>query len=194
MIDLVTRLKATLPGRIAAPAPGDGSRPAAVLVPLYEDEAEWRVLFTKRTDKVDQHKGQISFPGGAKDPEDENLRSTALRETAEEIGVDPGDVEVLGALCPLKTISNFLVHPFVGVIPFPYDFKLNSFEVDSLVEVPLAQLIAEAEAQFSAQAPAASLKFNRRGEIIWGATARIIFQFLKTVFLDQKEPTAGGLR
>ena len=87
------------------------------------------------------HKGQISFPGGACEPEDTGLLATALRETEEEIGVPLETVEVLGALDDFPTITSFVVTPFVGVIPYPFAYVLNEDEVDSVIEVPISFLL-----------------------------------------------------
>ena len=96
--------------------------PAGVLIPMYEKDGEHFVIFTLRTETVEHHKGQISFPGGAFNPGDENLLDTALRESFEEIGLFPSDVEVMGELDDQVTVSNFRITPFVGFIPYPYTF------------------------------------------------------------------------
>jgi 8-oxo-dGTP pyrophosphatase MutT (NUDIX family) len=176
---LILHLQAGLAQEGRCRPAGNGLKPAAVLAPLFHDGHEWRVLFTKRTDRVEAHKGQVSFPGGTQDPQDETLLATALRETFEEIGVRAQDVEVVGGLEPVVTITNYLVCPFVGLIPHPYPFRLNDYEVERLIEVPLSQLLAEDRDQ-PADNPAA-LQFNRQGDLIWGATARILHQLLGAV-------------
>ena len=98
---------------------------AAVLVPLLVRDGEWCVLVTRRTQHVGHHKGQMSFPGGACDAADAHLEATALRETYEEIGIPPEAVEVLGLLDDLPTITDFVITPFVGVIPYPFPYRLN---------------------------------------------------------------------
>ncbi len=183
MTDPLDRIKTMLDTREVVRPPLNGYKPAAVLVPFYFDGSEWRVVFTKRTDKVDSHKGQISFPGGGREPEDGSFSETALRETEEEIGVGREEVELLGRLDPLLTVTGFLVHPFVGTIPYPYDFRLNKFEVDRLLELPLTGLIEEAGNQAGDVVSGLDLKFNRRGDLIWGATARILYQLIKEAFL-----------
>ena len=97
----------------------DASRvPSAVLLPIYYKQGQYYILFTKRTEKVKDHRGQISFPGGANELEDLTLLDTALRECEEEIGLDAGAVEVLGELDEMLTLhTNYLVSPFVGVSP-----------------------------------------------------------------------------
>ena len=168
--------------------------PAAVLVPLYERDGEYYILFTKRTEKVEHHKGQISFPGGARHPEDRDLLDTALRETSEEIGVRPEDVEILGELDRMGTVtSNFLITPFVGVIPYPYKFTVSEDEIEELVEVPISALLAkenyrEEHQVYEGRTYVASF-FEYEGKVIWGATAKILRQFLDLVF-DENDKKA----
>ena len=161
--------------------------PAAVLLPLYEREGEYWMLFTKRTQKVAYHKGQISFPGGARDEEDRDLMDTALRETFEEIGVKPEDVEILGELDRMGTLtSNFLITPFVGIIPHPYEFTIARDEIDELVEVPISALLDRnnyrEEFQVYEGMTYQGSFFDYEGKVIWGATAKILKQFLDLVF------------
>ncbi|TET39810.1 MAG: CoA pyrophosphatase [Dehalococcoidia bacterium] len=161
--------------------------PAAVILPLYHKEGEYHILFTKRTEKVEHHKGQISFPGGARHEEDRSLEDTALRETFEEIGVRPEDVEILGELDNMGTISsNFLITPFVALIPYPYEFTVNTDEIEELLEVPLSALLDEKnyreEFQIYQGIPYRGSFYEYRGKVIWGATARILKQFLDLVF------------
>ncbi len=113
---------------------------AAVLVPLTYILDEWHLLFTRRTDRVESHKGQVSFPGGASDEGEITPEETALREAEEEIGMKPADVRVLGRLSQLITISSFRVSPIVGVIPYPYAFKVAGFEVQRVFTIPLMWL------------------------------------------------------
>lgn len=159
---------------------------AAVLIPLYRKGGEYHILFTKRTEEVEIHKGQISFPGGNRDKGDENLLATALRENFEEIGLRPQDVEVLGELDDMVTqVSNFVVTPFVALVPYPYDFKINQHEVDELIEVPLSALLQGRGSQdvIESERGLVLSHYYRYGEhIIWGATARILKGFLDLVF------------
>ncbi len=160
---------------------------AAVLIPLYRKEGEYQILFTKRTDKVMVHKGQISFPGGAQDEDDENLLATALRESFEEIGLWSEDVNVLGELDDEVTlVSNFAVTPFVALIPYPYEFKINPREVQELVEVPLSALLqgknSGEDIIESEEGPVLSHYYRYGNHIIWGATARMLKRFLDLVF------------
>lgn len=161
--------------------------PAAVLLPLYEKGGEYYILFTKRTEKMQYHKGQISFPGGARHEEDQSLEDTALRETFEEIGVYPQDVEILGQLDSMATISSsFLIAPFVGLIPYPYKFVINPDEIEELVEVPISSLLDKnnyrEELQIHQGKSYWVYFYQYQGKVIWGATARILKQFLDLVF------------
>jgi 8-oxo-dGTP pyrophosphatase MutT (NUDIX family) len=158
-----------------------------VLLPLYEREGEYWMLFTKRTQKVAYHKGQISFPGGARDEEDRDLMDTALRETFEEIGVKPEDVEILGELDRMGTLtSNFLITPFVGIIPHPYELTIAGDEIEELVEVPISALLDKnnyrEESQVYEGVTYQGSFFDYKGKVIWGATAKILKQFLDLVF------------
>ena len=113
-----------------------------MLVPIFRhpDDGEWHVVFTRRTETVDSHKGQVSFPGGRSDPHDADRVATALREAHEEIGLAPGDVQVIGTLDELLTVSQYRVTPIVGLIPWPYPFRLSPGEVAEVFDVPFAWL------------------------------------------------------
>lgn len=157
--------------------------PAGVLLILHERPAGPHVIFQKRTDSVRDHKGQISFPGGATDPGDASVLNTALRETEEEIGVDPSDIEVLGQLDDMVTVSNFLVTPFVGWLDrFPYEWHFSDHEVAYLLEVPLdhlrdpRNLIPDRRVINGREYEFQSYQFGN--DLIWGATARMLGNFL----------------
>jgi 8-oxo-dGTP pyrophosphatase MutT (NUDIX family) len=156
--------------------------PAAVLIPLFQKNRETHILLTKRTDKVEHHKGQICFPGGAFNYEDLDCQTTALRETEEEIGIEMDAVEVLGELDHMVTTSNFRICPYVGIIPYPYPFRLSCFEVERLIELPLDYLLKqteliEAPPTYEGQS-VVNLCLDYQGDIIWGATARILKNFI----------------
>lgn len=163
---------------------------AAVLLPLYECDGELRVLFTRRSELVEHHKGQISFPGGAHDATDRDLAHTATRETWEEIGVVEEHIEVLGQLDEMVTISNFLVRPFVGriTVPGPYAFSHSEVEVAEILEVPLAHLLEPAntvaELRHYQGRDVMMYSYAWREHLIWGATARILRQFLELIADD----------
>ncbi len=158
--------------------------PAAVLLALYRKDDEPHILLTLRTDHVEHHKGQISFPGGASDGSDPDLLTTALRETFEEVGIRPEDVEVLGTLDDIITISDFRVTPYVGLLrgPSPYPFAPHPREVAALIEVPLRHLLAagslELELRELRGQPVLVPAYIYGPHRIWGATARILKNFL----------------
>ena len=157
---------------------------AAVLLPLLLKKDELHVLFTKRTQTVKVHKGQISFPGGVRDPNDETLLATALREAREEIGLRSQDVEILGSLDPITTVTTgFLVHTFVGIIPYPYGFQTNGREVEEILTVPLHFLADDSHwsRRFyqAANQPFEAYFISYGSYRIWGATARILKIFLE---------------
>ncbi|MFW6126271.1 MAG: NUDIX hydrolase [Chloroflexota bacterium] len=166
-------------------------RPAAVLIPIYEKDGELYIVFTKRPQTMQYHKGQVCFPGGSCQ-DDETRLETALREAFEEIGLRPGDVEVLGELDRMCTASsNFLITPFVGLIPYPYQFTASVDEVAELVVMPVSSLLAEGTYYEKLQEfhgmPYMGSFFECEGRVIWGATAKILRQFLDLVFRDSSE-------
>jgi len=163
----------------------DGAPRAAVLVPLYTDRDELHVIFTKRTDLVQHHRGEISFPGGAMDPEDADLIATALREANEEIGIDAGHIEVIGRLDDIVTISRFHVSVYVGELDStfsPYPWRPQAAEVAAVLEVPLPHLLDEANLVEVPRQRDGELVimegFKFDDHIIWGATGRMLRNFL----------------
>lgn len=165
--------------RILAP----GRVPAAVLVPIYRKEGRYHLLFTMRTEAVREHKGQVAFPGGAYQEGDKTLLDTALRECAEEIGLAAADVEVLGELDDIVTeTSNYVVTPFVGIIPWPYHFTLSPEEAEELIKVPVSALMDGGsvwqETRTVDGKAAVSYFYRYRRWLIWGATAGILRQLL----------------
>jgi len=157
---------------------------AAVLVPLVSQGNEWHLLFTRRTDRVESHKGQVSFPGGACDEGETTPEQTALREVEEEIGINPDDVKVLGRLANLITISYFRVTPVVGVVKWPTVFRLGEHEVARVFTIPLGWLAnASNRWQFEIGEMRRSVIAYHPydGELLWGATARMTVDFLKVL-------------
>ncbi len=163
---------------------GEGLVKAAVLVPVFWKDGEYHLLFTKRSDLVPSHKGQISFPGGAYNEADSSLVATALRESWEEIGLKTEDVEILGELDDTPTrASGFNISPFVGFIPYPYEFSLNRFEIDEIFSVPVSDLLYKTNKKEDyytfGNEVFVNYSYEHGGRIIWGATARILHQFLE---------------
>lgn len=156
-------------------------RESAVLIPFLREEGEYKILFTKRTHKVDDHKGQISFPGGGVEREDRSFQDTALRETHEEVGILPEDITVLGRMDDARTLSsNFLIHPFVGHVPYPYEFVINQREVKRILLIPLNLFFPgspRADERGTVEYEGRSYvgqTYHYDGEVIWGATARLM--------------------
>ena len=163
-------------------------RHAGVLIPLFMEDGIWKVLFTKRTDNVTHHKGQISFPGGSVDEKDNSIEGAVLREADEEIGLKKKDVEILGRIDDVTAlVSNFILHPYVGFIPCPYNFIINRGEVERLIKVPLKVFNNAGNPESKKR----YIKYDRQvyygfvyeyeSDLIWGATARIMANFMKVV-------------
>ena len=164
--------------------PSDPSlTPAAVFLLLYRKNGEYCVLLNKRSQQVEHHKGEISFPGGARDTDDADFLDTALRETEEEMGISRADVTVLGELDQVETRSRFLVRVFVGTIPSAYRFKPSAVEIAEVLEVPIASLRDSAnlrvETRWEEDGPVTSYAYAYNDHLIFGATARILQQFLE---------------
>ena len=154
---------------------------AAVLVPLVWENDEWHLLYTRRTDTVESHKGQVSFPGGACDNDETTPEQTALREADEEIGLNPKDVTVLGKLSDMITVSYFQVTPVVGVVKWPTVFQVGEAEVARVFTIPLGWLANPSnrwqfERSDSKRGLIAYHPYD--GELLWGATARMTVDFL----------------
>jgi 8-oxo-dGTP pyrophosphatase MutT (NUDIX family) len=160
---------------------------AGVLMPLYLDGGHLHILFTRRSEEVPQHKGQIAFPGGRKQSDDASLLATALREAEEEIGLRPDDVEVLGELDDTPTATTqFLVTPYVGFIPHPYSFRVDPVEIVELIPLAVSSLCDPSRFRrelWDRDGEQVPVYFYMVGShVIWGLTARILKQFLEAVF------------
>jgi 8-oxo-dGTP pyrophosphatase MutT (NUDIX family) len=160
---------------------------SAVLVPLYQDQGEYHIVFIKRTDTVKTHKGQISFPGGGRESCDKTLKDTAIREAFEEIGLRIQDIEVIGVLDDeITTTSNYIVTPFVAFMPWPYEFKPEKAEVAEIITVPLSALLDKKNIKPAIETLETgivvdSYEYHYKGKVIWGATARILQKFLEII-------------
>ncbi len=159
---------------------------AAVLVPLLWMDDQWNLLFTRRTDHVESHKGQVSFPGGGCDEGETTPEQTALREAWEEIGLDPQRVRILGRLANMITVTSFHVTPVVGVIDWPTVFVVGQHEVERIFTIPLYWL-ADTRNRWEFTMPGRNrglIAFHPYdGELLWGATARMTVDFLQTMGL-----------
>lgn len=163
---------------------------AAVLIALTLREGEWHLLLTRRTDTVEHHKGQVSFPGGGCDRGESTPEATALREAQEEVGLAPADIRLLGRLNDVVTITRYRVTPVVGVFPWPYDFRPAPVEVARVFTIPLLWLSRRAnwdEQPFTpdgAPRPFPVILYHPHdGEILWGASGRMAHNFLSVLGL-----------
>jgi 8-oxo-dGTP pyrophosphatase MutT (NUDIX family) len=166
----------------AAELDAPGTKDAAVLIPLYLDAGELHAVFTKRRDDLSRHAGEISFPGGRQDFPDEDLRVTALREAEEEIGLPRGEVELVGALPPTGTfVTNYKIHPFVGVIRAGHAWIPQESEVETVLELSLPGLVRGYERQrlIKKGVPFKTPTYTVGDNFIWGATARIVEDLLE---------------
>jgi 8-oxo-dGTP pyrophosphatase MutT (NUDIX family) len=164
----------------AAEMDAPGSKDAAVLVPLYGDPLT--TILTERRSDLRRHAGEISFPGGRQDHPDEDLCSTALREAEEEIGLDPGSVELVGALPPVGTfVTGYRVFPFVGIIEPGQTWRPQASEVAQVLEFTLEDLLAGHEMQrlLRKGVPIKMPTYTVEGHLVWGATARILQSLLE---------------
>ena len=154
---------------------------AAVMIPIIFREESLSVLLTERSPDLKHHAGQISFPGGRMDPEDADIRATALRETQEEVGIDPAHVEIVGFLDPNPTVTGYAVTPVVALVELRQELIIDPVEVRSAFEVPLPFLLDEANQELSERefegvtVPIA--EFNYGQYRIWGATAGMLIEF-----------------
>ena len=175
-VDLAPMIASVLASRerIVLDRPG---RPAAVLLPLYDRGDRPHIILTKRTTTLPAHPGQVSLPGGQRDPEDRDLRMTALRETHEELGIDPDAIEILGELDDVATFqSQFIVTPVLGVLHAAPATRPNPAEIARVMEVSVADLLA-LDAALPAEPTLRDLRYALDGEDVWGATARILRGF-----------------
>jgi 8-oxo-dGTP pyrophosphatase MutT (NUDIX family) len=159
---------------------------SAVLIPILEEKKDLYLAFTRRTKKVKYHKGQISFPGGEYQASDGSFLETALRETEEEVGLRARDVEILGELDDVFTYtSNFIITPFIGFsrLPLPYDFSPSEIETEEILIIPLSAFSDRSSCRkgsFSFRGARVTSEYYNFGDhLIWGATARILTQFLQ---------------
>ncbi len=152
---------------------------SAVLVLLYKTYSGYVVMFNKRTQKVEFNKGEICFPGGGMDKTDDNLLATALRETHEEMGIRPADVDLLGELDDTTTRTGFVIKPFLATIPYPYVFNPNDDEVEEVLEVPVVTLMDPRNV--SEVHWAHSRLYSYKHHQIYGATARILEQVISVM-------------
>jgi 8-oxo-dGTP pyrophosphatase MutT (NUDIX family) len=160
---------------------------ASVMLPLFENENGLHIVLTKRTDRMKVHPGEVSFPGGMYEEADANTMKTALRECCEEIGVKTGDVEIVGKLDDMVTLTGFVITPYVGIIPYPYTFRISQKEVAYLIYLPFEDLkkshLVQEQIEYRGTKETIDC-FYYNGERIWGATCRILLK-LKRIVHDE---------
>ena len=167
------QIERVLRNRTTKKITGENLKASAVLVPLFYSRGQYHILFTERSDDVLFHKGQVCFPGGTWEASDPDLLQTALREAKEEIGLDTKDIEILGELDDMLTVvTDYVISPYVGFITHPHPLKTNGREVKGAFSVPLSFLMNEANFNQDSYA------YEYEGHVIWGATARILRQFV----------------
>jgi 8-oxo-dGTP pyrophosphatase MutT (NUDIX family) len=186
----IARLRRGLAG--VKPAPREklaGNRnAAAVLVPIFEHQDEPHIVFIRRSDHVESHRGQVAFPGGRVDPVDVTLLDAALREAHEEVGIPPRSVDVIGALPTMNTLtSGIIVSPFVGAIPASTAMKPSPEEVAEIFDVPLSALRDpryRGEFEWRRERGGSPARFPAilyGGQTIWGLTLRITLNLLEII-------------
>lgn len=163
---------------------------AAVLIPLVWWKDEWHLVYTRRTEVVEHHKGQVSFPGGGCNTDETTPEQTAMREASEEIGLKPEDVRLLGRLNEVLTITRYRVTPVVGVMPWPYEIRRETAEVERVFTIPLLWLSRRENwdqrpvTPDGIQRPFMVISYHPYdGEILWGATAGMTHNFLSVLDL-----------
>ncbi|MFH0976509.1 MAG: CoA pyrophosphatase [Spirochaetota bacterium] len=182
-------IKFRLENRCKHQAENHGSTPASVLMLIMNKNNEAYVFLTQRTHKVKTHKGQVSFPGGAREKDDKSILDTALRETFEEAGINPADVEILGEFDEMISISDFHVHTFIGSIKYPYEYKENKDEIESCFEAPLSlfynkEYYREEDYYFDGETRKV-FYYSYNGYEIWGMTALILTNFASVILKNE---------
>lgn len=178
---IIVVLKSRTPERIA----GNGHKPAGVLIPIQERPDDDYLVLTQRGDQLPTHKGQIAFPGGRVDGSDRDIFHTALRESEEEIGIDPQQVKILGRLDEFTAGYGLVVTPIVGVIPPHCEFRMDPRETTAVASVPIRALMERRNFVLDDKlSPGGhpSYHFYVNGWDVWGVTARIIVQFLELAY------------
>jgi 8-oxo-dGTP pyrophosphatase MutT (NUDIX family) len=186
MIDkTLGRLEQLLSSTIPTFLVSEKTRPASVLVIIYQKDNVYCIQLQKRSQLVQTHKGEISFPGGTPEVHDSTPLATALRETYEEVGILSKDISILGQMDDVLTQTGYLLRVFVGTITYPYKFLPNKSEVEEILEVSVEELRnplnCREEARLVEQDLIKSYSYTYKSHLIYGATAKIITQFLQLI-------------
>jgi len=160
---------------------------AAVLVPIFDNIQGWEILYTRRSDKVQHHKGQVSFPGGTVEAQDTGPITTALREASEEINIDPAKVRISGFLPDVISLTNYVITPVVGLMDSMEDIRIRSDEVVDIFAIPVSFLADESNTYFEKRALPTGVtvevpfykKYNDRQ--VWGITAEITMELIRRI-------------
>lgn len=190
---MVEEWRARLAAReISAGIWGDEWRPAAVFLLLLPQPEGFHILLTRRTESVRHHRGQISLPGGAIDPEDADSLAAAFREVEEEVGIPPSAITLLGELEELTAITGFRVKPYVGVVASDTRIDPNPGEIAELLQVPLAHLSDPKNWRSEAWQGHPILHLDWQGHDVWGLTGRILHLFLSVIEGTEPQPDVGS--
>ncbi len=191
-IDTLEPLEFSKPFPLAnIPLPQTHQKNAAVLIPILRLNSRWHVIFCHRSSTVENHKDQVSFPGGAMEPDDSSLIETALRESREEINLHAEDVDIVGVMPAFDTISSFRLTPVIGLLKHPVELKLSKEEVERVFTIPLVWLAAEKNYAFHPHhrenGTVSNVLFFKpyKKEVVWGITAIIMYEFVKQLKKQQ---------
>ena len=180
-LQIASQLDSRAPQTLA----GRHSGRAAVLMPIWKQKKDLYFILTQRTETVETHKGQISFPGGMQKSEEEPLVQTALRETQEEIGLSESRIQILGQFDDYLSSTDLIVTPFIGWISAPLELSPNPEEAQNILEVPLSLFcnphLSWTETQTRMRRDVVIYHYDFQGRDIWGLTARIIRDFLHII-------------
>jgi 8-oxo-dGTP pyrophosphatase MutT (NUDIX family) len=183
-MDLKEQIRTSLAAHKRVPLP-QGPVRSAVLIPLFLKNGAYHILFTKRAENLTHHPGEVSFPGGVYQPEDVDTLRTAMRETSEEVGIAPEDVDILGVLDDFLSIQNYLVTPYVGFVAAGHQLRINPAEIERIIEVPLNFLLRSdifRIEEWNWQGRIYPLYFlTYEGDNIRGLTAAMLKQFLEII-------------
>ncbi|PKO18447.1 MAG: CoA pyrophosphatase [Chloroflexi bacterium HGW-Chloroflexi-10] len=161
-----------------------GFRRAAVLVAFVQDQNEWSLLYTRRSENLSNHRGQVSFPGGAMDPSDQTPMITALREAKEEIGINSNNIQILGSMSEFLTNSNYLVTPVVAIMDWPSELQISYAEVSRVFTIPIEWLRKKKNWEEKSYTQPGGMNGSviffqpYDGELLWGISARITVDLL----------------
>lgn len=189
------RSELTRADAVPLPAPGEAKKSAAVLVPFVMRDGALHVLYTRRSDRLSSHRGQVAFPGGRFDKRDPSLLATALRETHEEIGIEPRSIEILGSFEGRQTNrTEIFVTPFVGVVRPPFELRPDPWEVAEIFDVPLNALTARRYRGYydwdidGIKTHQPAILYG--GQVIWGLTYYLTLRLLELLRTQSHKPVA----